>query len=88
MRSIRRLIPNLYLVLALVFIYMPIAILIVYSFNALPKSFIWGGFSIDNYKNLFTGSEGMGSLRRLRWQRSHPYARRLSPCCPLWASHI
>ena len=65
MRTVRRLIPNVYLVLALVFIYLPIAILIVYSFNALPKSFIWGGFSIDNYKNLFTGSEGMGILDSL-----------------------
>ena len=29
MRTVRRLIPNIYLVLALVFIYLPIAILIV-----------------------------------------------------------
>ena len=65
MRTVRRLIPNVYLVLALVFIYLPIAILIVYSFNALPKSFIWGGFTIDNYKNLFNGSEGMGILDSL-----------------------
>ena len=65
MRTLKRLIPNLYLVLALVFIYLPIAILIVYSFNALPKSFIWGGFSIESYKNLFTGSEGMGIMDSL-----------------------
>ena len=64
-RAIKRLVPNIYLVLVLVFIYLPIAILIVYSFNALPKSFIWGGFTFDNYKNLFTGSDGSGILDSL-----------------------
>ncbi|MCH4154089.1 MAG: ABC transporter permease [Saccharofermentans sp.] len=65
MRFLRRFVPNLYIVLVLAFIYLPILILIVYSFNALPKSFIWGGFTLDNYKNLFSGSDGSGILDSL-----------------------
>ena len=41
MRIAKRLIPDIYLALLLIFIYLPIAILIIYSFNKLPKSFIW-----------------------------------------------
>jgi len=64
-RHARRIIPNIYLALILIFIYLPIAVLIIYSFNALPKSFIWGGFTLDNYRNLFTGSDGSGILDSL-----------------------
>ncbi len=65
MRYIKRFIPNFYLFLVLVFIYLPIAVLIIYSFNNLPKSFIWGGFTLDNYKSLFQGSDGSGILDSL-----------------------
>ena len=58
MRFAKKLVPNLYITLVVIFIYLPIAVLIVYSFNAIPKSFIWGGFTFNNYKNLFTGSDG------------------------------
>ena len=47
MRFLKKLVPNAYLALILVFIYLPIAVLIIYSFNSLPKSFIWGGFTFD-----------------------------------------
>ena len=39
MRLAKRLVPDIYLGLLLVFIYLPIAVLIIYSFNAIPKSF-------------------------------------------------
>ena len=65
MRIAKRLVPDLYLGLLLIFIYLPIAILIIYSFNALPKSFIWGGFTLNNYKSLFKGSDGSGILESL-----------------------
>ena len=65
MRFLKKLVPNAYLALILVFIYLPIAILIIYSFNSLPKSFIWGGFTLDNYKSLFKGSDGSGILESL-----------------------
>ena len=62
MRLAKRLVPDIYLALLLVFIYLPIAVLIIYSFNAIPKSFIWGGFTLNNYKSLFKGSDGSGIL--------------------------
>ena len=65
MRFVKKLVPDIYLGLLLIFIYLPIVILIVYSFNSLPKSFIWGGFTLDNYKSLFKGSDGSGILESL-----------------------
>ena len=65
MRFVKKLVPNVYLALLLVFIYLPIAVLIIYSFNALPKSFIWGGFTLKNYQSLFKGSDGTGILESL-----------------------
>ena len=65
MRFLKRLVPDVYLALILIFIYLPILILIVFSFNALPKSFIWGGFSLKNYASLFSGSDGSGILDSL-----------------------
>lgn len=65
MRFAKRLVPNIYIALVVLFIYLPIAVLIVYSFNSIPKSFIWGGFSINNYKNLFSGSDGRTILDSL-----------------------
>ena len=65
MRFAKRLVPNIYIALVVIFIYLPIAVLIVYSFNSIPKSFIWGGFSFNNYKNLFSGSDGRTILDSL-----------------------
>lgn len=58
MRKIRQLFPNIYIALIFVFLYLPIAVLIVFSFNRIPKSFIWGGFTLDNYAKLFSGNDG------------------------------
>ncbi|MBR5732511.1 MAG: ABC transporter permease, partial [Lachnospiraceae bacterium] len=65
MRFLKRLVPDVYLALILIFIYLPIVVLIVFSFNALPKSFIWGGFTLKNYVSLFSGSDGTGILESL-----------------------
>lgn len=65
MRFLKRLIPNIYIALILVFLYLPILILIVYSFNSVPKSFLWGGFTLKNYTNLFSGSDGGELLESL-----------------------
>lgn len=50
--------PNIYIFLAFVFLYLPILVLIVFSFNRIPKSFIWAGFSLNNYVQLFSGKDG------------------------------
>lgn len=43
-------------VFAYVFLYLPILILIVYSFNASRLNAVWRGFTLDWYRNLFTGA--------------------------------
>ena len=58
MRKLRQFFPNIYIGLIFVFLYLPIAVLIVFSFNSVPKSFIWGGFTLDNYARLFSGNDG------------------------------
>ena len=65
MRFLKKLFPNIYIGLILVFLYLPITILIVYSFNNVPKSFLWGGFTFRNYITLFSGSDGKEILEAL-----------------------
>ena len=65
MRNIKKVVPGIYIALILVFLYLPIVLLIVYSFNKIPKSFIWGGFTFDHYINLFSGSDGVELLEGL-----------------------
>lgn len=50
-------------VIAMLFImYVPILILIIYSFTDAKALGVWSGFSFELYKNLFTDSEIMGAL--------------------------
>ncbi len=65
MRLLRKAIPSVYIALIIVFLYLPIALLIFYSFNSVPKSFIWGGFTLKNYTSLFSGSDGGELLEAL-----------------------
>jgi len=58
MRKLKQFFPNIYICLIFVFLYLPIAVLVVFSFNSVPKSFIWGGFTLDNYAKLFSGNDG------------------------------
>lgn len=45
---------NLIVTLVLIFLYLPIIILVVYSFNTSKMNVIFEGFTLDWYKNLFT----------------------------------
>ena len=58
MRFLKKLLPGFYIALVFAFLYLPIAVLILFSFNNIPKSYIWGGFTLRNYTNLFSGSDG------------------------------
>ncbi|MBO4251169.1 MAG: ABC transporter permease [Clostridia bacterium] len=49
------------IVVALVFVYLPIIVLAVYSFTE-SKSLIWSGFSIEPYLSLFSSSELINML--------------------------
>ncbi|GHU70404.1 spermidine/putrescine ABC transporter permease [Clostridia bacterium] len=51
-----------YLVLVLAFLYAPIAVLIVYSFNAAETRAVWGGWSLKWYIALFKNSSIMDAL--------------------------
>ncbi|MCQ2515285.1 MAG: ABC transporter permease [Saccharofermentans sp.] len=65
MRFLKKLVPDIYIGLVILFLYLPIAILIIYSFNSVPKSFLWGGFTFQNYTSLFSGSDGGELLEAL-----------------------
>ena len=58
MKKRRRIFSNLYTAAIFAFLYLPILVLIVFSFNRIPKSFLWAGFSLDNYAKLFSGKDG------------------------------
>lgn len=53
----KKFIKNLYVYLIYAFFYLPIAVLIVYSFNATKSRVKWNGFSLIWYKELFASKE-------------------------------
>lgn len=55
---------KLMLVVGLVFIYLPMLILVIYSFNASKLVTVWGGWSVKWYVGLLDNSQLMGSVMR------------------------
>ena len=55
---------NLMLVLGLTFIYAPMVILVIYSFNASKLVTVWGGWSVKWYVGLLDNTQLMGSVVR------------------------
>ena len=55
---------NVMLVLGLLFIYLPMLILVIYSFNASKLVTVWGGWSIKWYVGLLDNTQLMGSVMR------------------------
>lgn len=49
----RTILPNVYIVVLLCLFYLPILLVILYSFNASKISSVWDGFTLDWYKELF-----------------------------------
>ena len=54
---IKKILRSSWLILVLLFMYLPILILAVYSFTDTPTIGTSGNFSLDNYKTLFTSPE-------------------------------
>lgn len=52
----KKFLSRLYIILILLFLYAPIGVLIISSFNNSRSRVIWGGFTFDWYKALFTNS--------------------------------
>ncbi len=57
----KKLSSKMYFGLLLLFLYIPIFVLIVYSFNS-TKSTVWSGFTLDWYRKLFNNREIMSAL--------------------------
>ncbi|MGG5287944.1 ABC transporter permease subunit [Pseudomonas shirazensis] len=55
---------KLMLVLGLLFIYLPMLILVIYSFNASKLVTVWGGWSLKWYIGLLDNTQLMGSVMR------------------------
>jgi putrescine transport system permease protein len=55
---------RLMLVLGLIFIYLPMLILVIFSFNASKLVTVWGGWSIHWYVGLLDNTQLMGSVAR------------------------
>ncbi|WP_342623615.1 ABC transporter permease subunit [Pseudomonas alkylphenolica] len=55
---------KLMLIVGLLFIYLPMLILVIYSFNASKLVTVWGGWSIKWYVGLLDNSQLMGSVMR------------------------
>ena len=52
----------IYSALIFIFLYAPIVVLIIYSFNSSKSRGTWGGFSLKWYKELFNNSTIMSAL--------------------------
>ena len=55
---------NLMLVAGLAFIYLPMVILVIYSFNASRLVTVWGGWSLQWYAGLLDNTQLMGAVGR------------------------
>lgn len=55
-------VSHIYLVLIFIFLYAPIVVLIVNSFNAAKSRAVWGGFTFDWYRKLFQNADILNAL--------------------------
>lgn len=62
MRNERRIGSRLFMALVFLFLYAPIFVLIVFSFNSSKSRAVWTGFSLDWYQELFQDSEILSAL--------------------------
>ena len=51
-----------YMALIIAFLYIPIAVLVVLSFNASRSRVVWGGFTLEWYQTLFHNSDVLAAL--------------------------
>lgn len=53
---------RLFIALAFLFLYAPIVVLMIFSFNATSSTAVWAGFTLDWYKELFQNELILGAL--------------------------
>ncbi|MDE5984128.1 MAG: ABC transporter permease [Eubacterium sp.] len=56
-------ISKLYIALIFIFLYAPIAVMMLFSFNSTPSTYTFGGFSLYWYKEMFNDAVAMRSLQ-------------------------
>lgn len=56
-KRLGRRLGNLYAILIFAFIYLPIVVMVVFSFNDQRNNYYWNGFTLEWYKVLFTESD-------------------------------
>lgn len=62
-RLIRKFLRNGYMALVFLFLYAPVAVLIVFSFNKSKSRAVWGGFTLDWYRQLLQNDSILEALR-------------------------
>ena len=62
MNRLKRFFQNFYLVFVLIFLYAPIAVMMVLSFNSSKSRSQWGGFTFQGYKEMFESPVIMEAL--------------------------
>lgn len=55
--------PSIYLAILTVIMYLPIVVVVIYSFNVSKQSTIWGGFTLSWYKELLADSDLIEALK-------------------------
>ncbi len=59
----RRLGSKIYMALVFIFLYAPVVVLIVFSFNKAKSRAVWGGFTLDWYRKLLQNDEILNALK-------------------------
>lgn len=58
----KKILPNLYLIIILLFVYIPIFSLIIFSFNSSKSLLVFEGFSLEWYQRLFTNDRFLNAV--------------------------
>lgn len=62
MVALKRFFMKFYLVIIIAFLYIPIGVLVVLSFNDSRSRVVWGGFTLEWYRTLFANSDVLAAL--------------------------
>ena len=83
--KIRTKLPNIYIGVVTAVLYLPIVLVIIYSFNESKISSVWGGFSLKWYETLFRDAamfEALGNSIVPRCSFAPKVPWNMCPCFP------
>lgn len=63
MKKKTSLVSKLYMLIVFAFLYAPIAVMTMFSFNSTTSTYVFGGFSLHWYKEMFNDAAAMSSLK-------------------------